>query len=107
MVTKRCLFTEISEGIEALNDARQGGCEMSRDERLLSKRLRRATAKEVKGLREELNLSQAVFARHLGASIRTIESWEQGRTQPNGQASLLIDLMKRYPDTVLRLQALC
>ena len=107
MVTKRCLFAEISEGLEALNDAREGRCAMSSNEMRLSKGLRRVTAEEVKELREGLNLSQAMFARHLATSIRTLGNWEKGRTQPNGQASLLIDLMKRYPDTVLRLQALC
>ena len=107
MVTKRCLFTEISEGLEALNDARQGRCAMNSDEKQLSNRLRRVTAEEVKALREGLNLSPAMFACRLGTNIRTLENWEKGRTQPNGQASLLIDLIKLYPDTVLLLQALC
>ena len=107
MDTKRCLFSEISEGLQALSDAREGRCTVSSNEKRLSKRLRRATAEEVKALREGLNLSKAMFARQLGTNTGTLESWEKGCTQPNGQASLLIDLIKRYPDTVLRLQALC
>jgi putative transcriptional regulator len=34
------------------------------------------------------------------------DSWEQGRARPNAQAALLINLVKRYPDTVERLAAL-
>lgn len=34
------------------------------------------------------------------------ENWEQGRAKPNAQAALLINLVKRFPDTVERLAAI-
>jgi putative transcriptional regulator len=37
---------------------------------------------------------------------RTPENWEQGRAKPNAQAALLINLVKRFPDTVERLAAI-
>jgi len=37
---------------------------------------------------------------------RTLEDWEQGRAKPDAQAALLIDRMKRCPDTVDRLAAI-
>jgi putative transcriptional regulator len=44
-----------------------------------------------------------VLAVYLRTNVRTLENWEQGRAKPNAQAALLINLVKRYPDTVQRL----
>ena len=62
--------------------------------------------KELVRVRESLNLSQALFAVYLRTNVRTLENWEQGRAKPNAQAALLINLVKRYPDTVQRLAAI-
>lgn len=43
---------------------------------------------------------------YLRTNPRTLENWEQGRAKPNAQAALLINLVKRYPDTVERLAAI-
>jgi len=47
-----------------------------------------------------------VFARHLRVSVRTIENWEQGRAKPNAQAAALILMVRKYPDTLKKLQSL-
>jgi putative transcriptional regulator len=39
-------------------------------------------------------------------SCRRLENWEQERAKPNAQAALLINLVKRYPNTAERLAAL-
>ncbi len=57
-------------------------------------------------MRESLNLSRGLFAVYLRTNVRTLENWEQGRARPNAQAVLLINLVKRYPDTVKRLAAI-
>jgi putative transcriptional regulator len=59
--------------------------------------------KMIRDTRERLQVSQAVFARQLRVSLRTLENWEQGRAKPNPQAALLIRLVQRFPDTVRRL----
>ena len=62
--------------------------------------------KELVRVREGLNMSRALFAVYLRTNVRTLENWEQGRAKPNAQAALLINLVKRYPDTVQRLAAI-
>ena len=64
------------------------------------------TPEELIQLRRELNLSRAVFAAYLRTRVRTLENWEQGRAKPNAQAVLLINLVRKYPDTVQRLAQL-
>jgi putative transcriptional regulator len=35
-----------------------------------------------------------------------LEKWEQGRAKPNPQAAALVLLVREYPDTLARLDAL-
>lgn len=102
---KRDLFAEMSEGMDALADARQG----KRTLRTHSMEFKPAppiTPKELIRVRKNLNLSRALFAIYLRTNVRTLENWEQGRAKPNAQAALLINLVKRYPDTVQRLASI-
>jgi putative transcriptional regulator len=99
---RRDLFAELDEGLRALAEERQG----KRTLRTHAVELAappRITPRELVALREELNLSRALFAAYLRTNARTLENWEQGRARPNAQAALLIRLVKRYPDTVQRL----
>jgi DNA-binding transcriptional regulator YiaG len=57
---------------------------------------------EIQELR--MRCSRAVFARKLRINERTLEKWEQGRAKPNPQAAALVLLVRRYPDTLERLE---
>ena len=56
--------------------------------------------------RKKLHCSRAVFARKLRVNVRTLEKWEQRRAKPNPQAAALVLLVRKYPDTLARLDAL-
>src|SRR5215217_5380987 len=102
---KRELFAELSEGMNALADARHG----KRTLRTHSMEFRPAptiTPQQVIHVRKNLKLSRALFAVYLRTNVRTLENWEQGRAKPNAQAALLINLVKHYPDTVQRLASI-
>jgi len=64
------------------------------------------TPRDLVRVRQYLKLSRALFAVYLRTNVRTLENWEQGRAKPNAQAALLINLVKRFPDTVERLAAI-
>lgn len=36
--------------------------------------------------------------------MRTLEKWEQGKTVPNDQAVTLILMVRKFPDTLKRLE---
>ena len=103
--SKRDLFTELSEGIDALADARQGKRTL-RTHSIEFKPAPIVTPKELIRVRKDLKLSRALFAIYLRTNVRTLENWEQGRAKPNAQAALLISLVKHYPDTVQRLASI-
>ena len=102
---RRDLFGELSEGVAALAEARQGKRTL-RTHALEYKPAPKVTPKELIRVREGLKISRALFAAYLRTNVRTLENWEQGRARPNAQAALLINLVKRYPDTVRRLAAI-
>lgn len=102
---KRNLFAELREGMEALADARQGKRTL-RTHAVEFKPAPTVTPQELIRIRKNLKLSRALFAIYLRTNLRTLENWEQGRAKPNAQAALLINLVKRYPDTVDRLASI-
>jgi putative transcriptional regulator len=102
---KRNLFAELSEGMTALREARQGKRTL-RTHAVAFKPAPGVTARELVRVRQNLRLSRALFAAYLRTNVRTLENWEQGRAKPNAQAALLINLVKRFPDTVERLAAI-
>jgi putative transcriptional regulator len=99
---KRDLFAELSEGVSALADSRQGKRTL-RTHAVAYRAAPQVSPQELVHIREDLRMSRALFAAYLRTNVRTLENWEQGRARPNAQAALLINLVKRYPDTVRRL----
>ena len=102
---RRDLFAELIEGMGAL-EASRGGKRTLRTHAVVVKPAPELTPDELVEVRRRLNLSRGLFAAYLRTNVRTLENWEQGRARPNAQAALLINLVKRYPDTVERLAAL-
>jgi putative transcriptional regulator len=60
-------------------------------------------AEEVARLRLDHEMSQAVFARLLNVSTKTVQSWEQGTRKPSRAALRLIQIFGEDPDGLLRL----
>ena len=104
-VPRRDLLAELSEGMEALAQAREGKRTL-RTHAVEFKPVPTVTPAELVRVRERLRLSRALFAVYLRTNVRTLENWEQGRAKPNAQAALLIRLVRQYPDTVRRLAAI-
>jgi len=102
---KRDLFAELSEGMDALAEAR-GGKRTLRTHAVEFKPAPTLTPQQLVRIRKSLKLSRALFAIYLRTNVRTLENWEQGRAKPNAQAALLINLVKHYPDTVQRLASI-
>ncbi len=55
------------------------------------------TTCQIREIRENLNLSQTVFAKLLNVSPSSIRQWEQGKRQPTGATRVLLDLLKKSP----------
>src|SRR5712691_9498250 len=102
---KRSLFRELMSGVEAMREHRAGRLTL-RTHRVEPIALPPLEPDVVRETREALHMSRQVFAFKLGVNPRTLERWEQGRSKPNEQASALIRLVRKYPDTLERLKSL-
>ena len=54
----------------------------------------------VRTVRCRLGLSQSQFAARFGFSAASVRNWEQGRTQPEGPARILLAVIARHPEAV-------
>ncbi len=67
---------------------------------ILPRSPKKMTKKEIALLRENLKCSQAVFARSLNVSVKTIQAWEQGIGKPSGAALKLLSIAKNKPEVL-------
>jgi len=59
------------------------------------------TKTQIVRLRERLNYSQAVFARVLNVSVKTVQAWEQGAREPSDAALKLLTIAQNHPEVLL------
>lgn len=60
------------------------------------------TPKRVRALRNQLGLSQPLFAEALNVSRATVQGWEQGTKHPSGAARRLLEIVAENPDLLRR-----
>jgi putative transcriptional regulator len=96
---KRDIFGEIMDGIEELKAHREGRLTL-RTYKVEVPALPPVDPRTIREVRERFHLSRALFARLLGLSTRTLEGWEQGRSNPTRVAALLFELLRQHPETL-------
>ena len=101
-MTKRNILGELLEGVAAIKSHREGKLTLRRY-KVEPAPLPKVDSKLIRDIRKKLRCSRAVFARKLRINERTLEKWEQGRARPNPQAAALVLLVRKYPDTLERL----
>ncbi|MGA2456354.1 MAG: hypothetical protein ABSF85_02080 [Terriglobales bacterium] len=104
-MAKRDVFGELMDGVAAMKNHREGRITL-RSCKVDMAPLPKVDSKLLRDTRKKLRCSRAVFARRLRINERTLEKWEQGRAKPNAQAAALVLLVRKYPDTLARLDAL-
>lgn len=57
---------------------------------------------DVAAIRKRLAMSQTQFARVFGVSVGTIRNWEQHHREPEGPARVLLTVIDREPEAVVR-----
>src|SRR5271169_3206103 len=101
-MTKRNIFGELMEGVVAMKSHRERKLTL-RSYKVEVAPLPKVDSRLIRDTRKKLRCSRAVFARKLRINERTLEKWEQGRAKPNPQAAALVLLVRKFPDTLDRL----
>lgn len=57
-------------------------------------------AADVRKIRQDLEISQPVFAAALNVSPETVKAWEQGKAPPGGAAARLLQIVQLRPEVI-------
>lgn len=57
--------------------------------------MRQLGPEQIRELREQAHVSQAVFAAILNTSVSTVQKWEVGDKRPSGPSLKLLNLVQR------------
>lgn len=57
---------------------------------------------DVKAIRDQVGMSQTEFAATFGISLGTLRHWERGDRTPRGPARVLLSVIAKEPQAVLR-----
>ncbi|MBT8421333.1 MAG: helix-turn-helix domain-containing protein [Gammaproteobacteria bacterium] len=57
---------------------------------------------DVKNIRARMNMTQMEFASAFGISVSTLRHWERGDRVPQGPALVLLNVVQKEPQAVLR-----
>lgn len=87
-------FSSIKQGLKEAVDYSEG-------------KLKKAVVHEfgsldVKQIRAKVGMSQSEFASAFGISVSTLRHWERGDRSPHGPALVLLNVVAKEPDLVLR-----
>ena len=60
------------------------------------------TPVDVKNIRSKVGMSQSEFASAFGISVSTLRHWERGDRTPHGPALVLLNVVAKEPEVVLK-----
>ncbi len=87
------VYDDIKLGLEQAIEYEKGTLKAKRTKMSIAP-VAKFSAQEIKEIRHKTGLSQAMFAKYMGVSVKTVEAWEAGRNHPDGAASRLLSLTK-------------
>lgn len=87
-------FNSIKQSLEEAIDFSNG--------RKKGARVFRPDSVNVKALRKKIRMTQVEFAASFENSLGTLRHWERGDREPHGPALVLLNLVQKEPQTILR-----
>ena len=91
------IFDEINLGLEQAIEYEKGNLK-ARKTTITVAPVDAFTPQEIKAIRNNTGLTQVLFAKYMGVSVKTVESWEAGRNHPEGAACRLLSLTRNDPN---------
>ena len=64
---------------------------------IYGRQVARIKGRIIKSIRNDLGMTQVLFAGFMGVSPKTVEAWEAGRNMPDGPARRILAMVKLDP----------
>lgn len=90
------IFGDIKTGLQQAIEYEKGNVKAKKTT-LTILPLESFSSNEIKEIRLNAGMTQAVFAKYLGVSVKTVEAWESGRNHPEGSACRMLALTRQNP----------
>ena len=90
------LYEEIKSSLEQAIEYEKGNLK-ARKTTLSVMPLDTFTSSEIKEIRNKTGLTQVLFAKYMGVSVKTVEAWEAGKNSPEGAARRMLTLTRNDP----------
>jgi putative transcriptional regulator len=90
------VFKDIKTGLEQAIEYEKGNLD-ARTVTLSITPVDSFTPSEIKTIRNRTGLTQIMFAKFMGVSVKTVEAWESGRNHPEGTACRLLTMTSNDP----------
>nr|VFK67475.1 MAG: putative transcriptional regulator [Candidatus Kentron sp. UNK]VFK72893.1 MAG: putative transcriptional regulator [Candidatus Kentron sp. UNK] len=87
-------FHSIKQGLEEAIGCSEGKC--------IDAAVHEFSPIDVKNIRAGMNMTQMEFASAFGLSVSTLRHWERGDRVPQGPALVLLNVVRKEPQAVLR-----
>lgn len=91
------VFDDIKLGLEQAIEYEKGNLKAKKTT-LTILPLETFSSQEIKDIRNSTGLTQVLFAKYMGVSVKTVEAWEAGRNHPDGAACRLLTITRRNPN---------
>ena len=91
------IFDEIKTGLEQAIEYEKGNIKAKKTVMSITP-VEVFTPGEIKEIRISTGMTQMLFAKYMGVSVKTVESWEAGRNHPEGAACRLLALTRNDPE---------
>ncbi len=88
------MFKSIKQGLGEAVDYSKGKCPQAV--------VHEFSSVDVKNIRSKMGMSQTEFASAFGISVSTLRHWERGDRVPHGPALVLLNVVEREPNAVLK-----
>jgi len=95
-------FAELRQSLtEVLQFSRGERTDLRTTRRLLPPAPEPMDSRDIVALRHHIKLSQAVFAKLLNVSKKTLEAWEYGTRTPGDAALKLLRIAEKHPEILM------
>lgn len=103
LVTKENFEELLLESVNQVSDYIKGERDLRTHYATLIEEPPKYTKTKIKKIRNELGVSQAMFAKIFGESLSAIQHWEQGKRNMSKSASRLLNMLEKDSETALNL----
>ena len=91
------LFEDIKTGLNQAIEFEKGNLKVKTTTFIIEP-IEKFNPEEIRAIRIETGLTQVLFAKYMGVSVKTVEAWEAGRNHPEGAACRLLSMTRKDPN---------